>query len=323
MHLSLDAVPNSAISKFSSIVENSTRDRNVFDAYADQSTGAKSTGQRAAKRWKFKGPWLGGMNNIEFEKYVEHEIKRRRPEFRKYLCTWVLENKRDEAMAQAQDAGELEQFDRSQVSLSEDEFQTSIVQLRHQGSTLNDIIWKFLDLPGRDTKDEEIKAYGPPATHPSAGLSYLRTHKHLHNHSLLGPQGEAPPVQARILHRDIRRYKKQVAGDPQRGTSAVGVGGIVGTIPGITPFKEGRAGRKPFETHGGEREYVKPLYAAIDSKGKIVLQSKEAELIAREVWEHEIPELTAQAKKETGDISRHINIGSEELLKTVQARATR
>lgn len=64
---------------------------------------------------------------------------------------------------------------------------------------------------------DSVSLNGPPlTTHPSAGLSYLRTNAHMTNHPLVGPRGAPTPVRARILApartQQSRKAKLGIAG---------------------------------------------------------------------------------------------------------------
>jgi hypothetical protein len=75
-------------------------------------------------------------------------------------------------------------------------------------SPINTIARRFLDLPplpnstSRAGMPENLRGSQPEvnlSTHPSAGLSYLRTNKVLPNHPILGPQKSTPPIKARFI----------------------------------------------------------------------------------------------------------------------------
>jgi hypothetical protein len=90
------------------------------------------------------------------------------------------------------------------------EFESYLQYLRKDitlGSQLNGYIREFLDMPPiqrQGSKDRgtaftvEESAF-TLTTHPSAGLSYLRTNNILRNHPILGPQRSDPPVKARVI----------------------------------------------------------------------------------------------------------------------------
>jgi hypothetical protein len=78
-------------------------------------------------------------------------------------------------------------------------------------SPLNNIVREFLDMPPvkasgnkrRDAQTSSVFSAQESAfdltTHPTAGLSYLRSNNILHNHPILGPQRSAPSVRARVI----------------------------------------------------------------------------------------------------------------------------
>lgn len=128
---------------------------------------------------------------------------------------------------------------------------------------------------------------GPPATHPSAGLSYLRTNAFLENHPLYGPQAKHKPVLGRLI--------KPASGgqNPQ-----IGVGGII-TVPvrgeskwdpnAKTKGDDNLAVFDP-EIKGGKKQYVQLQSASIASSGKVVMH----------IWEAE-KELVTVAKEMVGE----------------------
>lgn len=128
-------------------------------------------------------------------------------------------------------------------------------------------------------------ASGPPKTHPSAGLSYLRTGAHLFNHPIHGPQSSKAPVQARVLqpvNNSAGAFK----------TAKLGVGGIVADALTRNDFKTGSEHRQSsrfkrrepvhpisnFDPYieGGTKMYVAPQSASITTQGSISLVIKPA-----------------------------------------------
>jgi len=260
--------------------------KSVFERYTDNTASDKLDVSQEGQRWKFKGPWLAGKSEGEFGDYLGKEIRRRKPEFREYLRQRFSEAKTAERRRVARDRGE--NLDDTTVAsqISEDEFRTYVRHLRHNRSALNALIHQFLDLPappvpttsgshsfgGADKawKASSTSLYsetGPPKTHPSAGLSYLRASSHLNNHPKLGPQLFQSPVQGRILR-------------PARSATAretkplIGVGGVVAEdtelrggfherIPGMSYFDGAIA--------GGAKAWYHPKRASIDAQGRIKL----------------------------------------------------
>ncbi|MCJ1326264.1 hypothetical protein MMC10_002928 [Thelotrema lepadinum] len=287
------------------------RPYNVFDVYEKTSKAPMDSQQTAPKRWKFKGPWLGGMNNVEFERFVEKEIKARRAEFRQYLWDWILRQRLNEARSRALNEGK--DFDEESITLSEKEFRTEIVRLRKERLTLTRVVWEFLDLPGELGMKEGDHDLSPPVTHPSAGLSYLRTRSHIHNHPLLGPQAEGPPLRSRVLRRTLKAKDGTSSG---RGATLVGMGGVAAQTPAGLGWKQGS--HSTFEGHGGERGWYQPLIASIDSRGRVDLRVKEASQEATAVWEKEYPRASANEKKQEKDIHGHLrdDVGFDTIRKT-------
>ena len=117
---------------------------------------------------------------------------------------------------------------------------------------------------------------GPPTTHPSAGLSYLRSAALLQNHPVLGPQSNHTPVQARVL-----QARQSARGN--NDSARLGVAGIV--VKDNKQYsdsnRQGRQGEKgvdisDFTTKGGAKVWVEPLRASIESTGKIKLDVERA-----------------------------------------------
>ena len=271
----------------------------VFDVFEPKVSRNSQQPQPASRRWRFKGPYLAGMDNVAFERFVEKQIKTRRAEFRQYLWNYIFDVKRkranDNAMAEGVDSQS------ANITLTEDEFQTEVIRLRQGKEEIWRILWNFLDLPGRvptpvapgDTRVSEQS--GPPITHPSAGLSYLRNNAHVDNHPLLGPQLEGPPVRGRVLQRG-----QTTTGVSERGGALVGLGGVV--VGGPPKLHKGDFDQGGFHSQGGAKGWFKPGEASIDSAGRVNMNVKYASQEAIAVWENEFAEDTEQGVKEREDI---------------------
>ena len=252
-----------------------------------------------SSRWKYKGPWLAGKTEGDFQAYVEKEIKRRRPEFRVHLRTWLMNRRAAAERRTAMAEGREPKLVLSEIS--EKEFQDEIVRLRQESTELWAIIWEFLDLPSkppnvdvhqsddfmRVNRTPEIEQ-GPPQTHPSAGLSYLRTASHTPNHPVLGPVSSEPPVHSRIL-------RSVFVGGRREGKVLFGVGGIVtGENQGhsVYTFRSSQGydedpGYSAFEPdiEGGAKTWVHPNQASIEPDGNIKLFADRATKDTVAVWE--------------------------------------
>ena len=248
--------------------------------------------QRKPSRWKWNGPWLPGMDHIQFERYIEKQIKSQRSEFRDYLWDIIIDKKWTALKGrESQDVG----FDNEvgRPTLSEEEFQAEVVRMRANGEELWKIVWKFLDLPGPAPGSGVDHSQGPPATHPSAGLSYLRTGPQISNHPILGPVRDGLPIPSRALQ-DPRDYR----GGLQDGGPLIGIGGIVAEAS-RNDFQS--FGQKP--PVGGEKYYFHPKQATVDSTGRILLNVKKASPDAEAIWENKVGDREEDDKKQEDQIN--------------------
>ncbi|EFX05589.1 hypothetical protein CMQ_3658 [Grosmannia clavigera kw1407] len=128
---------------------------------------------------------------------------------------------------------------------------------------------------------------GPPITHPSAGLSYLRTAAYLDNHPLYGPQKSHPPVQARVV-------------SPRNASGSfpakLGVGGFVTDNPfGETAYHIRNSNSRTIpglsiidpKIAGGSKIPMRVSAAKVNSQGRVVVSVTEADpeavLVQREL----------------------------------------
>ncbi|KAI9839163.1 MAG: hypothetical protein M1819_003156 [Sarea resinae] len=280
----------------------------VFEQARDSTETTTRQGSQFDLRWKFKGPWLAGFTEGEFKEYVEKEIRRRKPEFIKYLRTQASLRKTAEKRRQAVEGGESSPTLESSVSVSDEEFQDYIRTLRNDmssTSTLSSLINNFLDLPVTPAQKQSAYSFldgsnvgvlnesAPPKTHPSAGLSYLRTASHISNHPVLGPQANPPPVRARILE-----PRKSATGSSNR--AKFGVGGVVTDDGMQASFREDRLrgrggvpGLSNFDPTipGGAKIWVHPNSASIDPQGRIKLSIDRASDTSAQIKEGKLAEM--------------------------------
>ncbi|KAE9963493.1 hypothetical protein BLS_009245 [Venturia inaequalis] len=90
-------------------------------------------------------------------------------------------------------------------------------------SELNKLIREFLDIPGLKADDVSGKSDKAAAekftTHPSGGLSYLKTNNYFDNHPILGPQSTRTTFDARLLSPRSHTSRE--------GKAHLGIGGFV------------------------------------------------------------------------------------------------
>ena len=260
----------------------------VFEDDVDRTEVGTHGTTSNTKRWKYGGPWLAGKSNGEFEEYILKKVKGRRQEFRKFLRTKLHEKLVATSRRAAMDKGEVFQ---TPPDLSEEDFEAAIIQLRHNNDQLMDWIWQFLDLPRLSSQqqkhiseswisgvvgDQELEQ-GPPITHPSAGLSYLRTSSHVPNHPILGPVSSQPPVLARILSQGVSKSR-----------TLFGVGGVVGEDAVERAYKDPKTTKSAImdpNSEGGPKGWVHPWRAIIDPRGRVQLGVEKATDDSVALWE--------------------------------------
>ncbi|KAI1503827.1 mitochondrial ribosomal protein MRP51 [Biscogniauxia marginata] len=254
------------------------------------------------KRWKFKGPWLAGMSDGDFSKYLQKVVRTRRSEFRAYLKEHLAAKitKEQEIRAREETPENIPEPVNA-GDITEAQLTDELRRLREERTELYTLVSRFLDLapvasefsvlnlgrmaPGQRRDVPPPSPYGntgPPITHPSAGLSYLRTRNFQDNHAIYGPQKNHPPAKARVL---MPRIASAGNFNP-----VFGVSGFVSETPyGDNVFNtrnlmSNRMGNQDvdmrlhqfeLEKYGGSKMYVQPVWATIVSTGTIRIMASE------------------------------------------------
>lgn len=267
--------------------------RSVFDSQYDntQIGERKSLSSPAKERWKYKGPWLAGKADGEFKDYVDKKVKRRKLDFRRYLGNHLAESKaaagRRDAIEKGEDFENLEDSNSETFAVSEEEVEGFIKHLRNNEMDLHILVQEYLDLPREEGQSlggssSQYDEKGPPTTHPSAGLSYLRTDSHIYNHPHLGPQESKAPIQGRVI-------VPQKTGDRANPQALIGVAGVVGKDSRMTFYTERNdksiAPVSQFapDIPGGGKLWTQPKRASIDSHGRIEMLLDRADRNALDV----------------------------------------
>jgi hypothetical protein len=323
------------------------------------STNPEAAGQD--HRWKFKGPYLLSQSEAEFQEYVKMQISKRRPEFREFVRKYKAEKDSKAVEKKATEAGEGAPAPVDPKSISEEDLRLFMRSLRQDRAQLFKIIGQFLDLPpapayseastvaeslfndittgalwskklGEAGAVEESQSpyakTGPPLTHPSAGLSYLRSNAYTPNHPFYGPQADPEPVEARVI-----LPKNAAVGS---FAAKLGVAGVVTDVPSSSDYfhtstygmRKGRRGDmlpgliniEP-EKVGGSKVMVKAESAIIDPKGtiklKVVAASPESVSVKKGVVDTVAPQSPVdggipKAFNRGGDGSRRLSFGQKE-----------
>lgn len=275
--------------------------KSVFEESSDVTAlDFDEAADKVAIRWRFRGPWLAGMTEGRFNSYVKTIVKKSLPGFHQLLRRRLAAEK-TESLAQQAREEQLEEAPRtvSPEDITESELSEYIRKIREDWTLLYNIVSRYLDLaPMRYhgvfhgvgmshvaanrmheiSPDNPYAASGPPISHPSAGLSYLRTTSYLDNHPVYGPQAHHPPVKARILTPVTR------SGDRR---AMFGVGGFVTSAPTDTSFSASTnlAGvsnvpglhKIDLTSESGTKVYLQPKAAFINAHGRVRVVVDEAD----------------------------------------------
>ncbi|KAI4867067.1 mitochondrial ribosomal protein MRP51 [Hypoxylon rubiginosum] len=272
----------------------------VFEESGDVTAlNAEQKAELANKRWKFTGPWLAGMTDGDFNRFLEKEVRGKRSEFRAFLRENLAAEMTADQAQKAREAGETAEPPAISASdVTDEEFMDYIRELRQDRMALYSLVGRFLDLAPVDLDTEYRKvgtmapdkprvldrgspygADGPPITHPSAGLSYLRTRNFQENHAIYGPQKHHPPVKARVLK---PTHFKTGSFRPSIGVAGFVVNPVVkdtmfNALKGWRPSRFVKALHEiELEERGGSKLYVQPTMASVDSFGRICISIDEA-----------------------------------------------
>jgi hypothetical protein len=291
--------------------------RGVFEEDLGTSSEGVLESATDETRWRFQGPWLAGLTDGEFNGFVRKTIRSRKSDFQFFLReTKALEDTKT-AQRKAAEQGQNPPPAIKSSDITAKQLRMYIKELRQDRAALFRLIRMFLDLPptpspkgflgeaiddmihsiGTDTGSKPLTINsedflpksnspyaetGPPKTHPSAGLSYLRTSRYMYNHPVYGPQEHPPPIQGRIV----------IPKNANVGSFAakLGIAGVVTEAPLGESFNtsdssssRARHAKSRKQTHpgllniepdkvGGSKVYLRPATASIDPSGRIDLR---------------------------------------------------
>jgi hypothetical protein len=152
----------------------SKRRPGTFNWHLD-STGPGARKAIDQQRWGFKSPVYDLLDARGFQRYLLRKIQPRRQEFREFVRK-VLENSVERHKTnEAHGAPVPKKIDFSDASVD-----LKIQSLRKDTIALQRLVVEFLGLPVFEQYGS-LQPYAPQKTHPSAGLSYLRTDARLAN----------------------------------------------------------------------------------------------------------------------------------------------
>lgn len=276
---------------------------NRMQVSAERAILLRDIGRAAKPRWKTEGPWVAGMSEDDFQRFLTETISDRktRKEFMEYVKLARIRDKKREHISKVRSANGIDddtlttaQLEEA-ASLKEGEFEEYIARLRDEhtdlSSKLSRLIQEFFDLPPFATDSSDMQGpnnpgiaakllsfignnaeKGPPATHPSAGLSYIRTSAFMENHPQWGAQASHTPVEARVV-----RPRVMVTGGGEQ--ARLGIGGFVTNDPvnqGKSFKSQGDAQNLTQRLHpeieGGAKIWVHPDHAYVNESGRVHIE---------------------------------------------------
>ncbi|KIW85343.1 hypothetical protein Z517_00733 [Fonsecaea pedrosoi CBS 271.37] len=239
-----------------------------------------SPATQTARRWRYSGPYLAGLNGMEFDSFLKGITREKRAAFRQLVKNHLAEQRASDQRLKALEEGQADTAPQTQSEISDREVTEHLRYLRSEPGKFGPLIAEFFDLAdgpkpssdttdpwsyGRDTVSADLyKESGPPRTHPSAGLSYVKTEMFAANDAVTGPRGTRSPVAARLLRSIQSTHNKHIP--------FVGVAGFVvpqPTNPGIS-----EQNWKWAPVKDGPKLVVTPIATSISQAGKVEIQTR-------------------------------------------------
>ncbi|KAI1265559.1 hypothetical protein F5Y18DRAFT_384802 [Xylariaceae sp. FL1019] len=194
-------------------------DKSVFEEAGDiTALDSSNMVQTEDIRWRFKGPWLAGMTDGQFNRWLQDTVRSKRAEFNIFLKEAYAQELTEQRAKQATEAQLPAPPALTAKDITDAQLVEYLIDIRQDRLVLFRHVSRFFDLaplPGPAQvynvhrmkegraqiipKPNPFSSQGPPITHPSAGLSYLRTSSFVDNHPIYGPQRKHAPVKGRIL----------------------------------------------------------------------------------------------------------------------------
>lgn len=251
----------------------------VFESHIDNTHTEE--GDTTSDRWKFQGPWLALETERGFQQYIRKTISGQKTAFRQLLRDELAQKestaRRERAINEGKDVSQ------DPIEIPDQQVDDYIRHLRRNPKEMRTIIEGFLDLPRAITPPNAYEASmesrrnaaiaGPPKTHPSAGLSYLRTASRIHNHPILGPQTIKEPIPGRFLEPRLSALGRK------RTRALVGIGGLVADDSATRNQSGGpssNGARSDVDTSMGSKYWFHPERATVSNSGRIKLQIQRA-----------------------------------------------
>jgi hypothetical protein len=233
------------------------------------------------RRWRYSGPFLAGLNGMEFDAFLDTVTKEKRDAFRDVVKQDLIEYRTQQQQVNAIGQDRIDAASHAVAEVTDDDVADHMRYLRSEPRRFAPLIVKFFDLAdgpkavvdvqdpwdyGRSTISAEVyRESGPPRTHPSAGLSYMKTDTMIENDPLTGARGARGAVAARLLR------SRQV--DSTRHIPSVGVAGFVVPKPeASTSMMEQNL--KWQAVKDGQKLVVSTQAATVSQAGRVEIQTR-------------------------------------------------
>ncbi|EXJ66848.1 uncharacterized protein A1O5_10043 [Cladophialophora psammophila CBS 110553] len=252
----------------------------VLPTQAQPSTSAAPQSMQTARRWRYSGPYLAGLNGLEFDGFLKGITREKKAAFRELVKSHLAEQRAQDQRLKALEEGQADAAPEPPSEITDQDVTAHLRYLRSEPGKFGPLIAEFFDLAdgpkpssdttdpwsyGRDTVSADLyKESGPPRTHPSAGLAYIKTEVFASNDAVTGPRGTRAPVAARLLRSIQSTHNKHIP--------FVGVAGFVvpqPTNPGIS-----EQNWKWAPVKDGPKLVVTPTAANISQAGKVEIQTR-------------------------------------------------
>jgi len=233
------------------------------------------------RRWRYAGPYLAGMNGMQFEAFLKKVGRKEREAFRAKITTFMATEREERRRADALDAGEPVEERTTVPEITDQEVMEYLRELRSNPGKFGPLITEFFDLAdgpremngpdepwlyGRDTiAADSYKQTGPPRTHPSAGLSYIQSKRFSVNDVAIGPRDEQKPVPGRLL---------KVQFSMNRAQPMYGMAGVVAAPPPVIGTSVRSVTWEPVKN--GPKAVLTPRRVSISHEGRIDLTASHA-----------------------------------------------
>lgn len=243
-------------------------------------------------RWRHEGVPLETMSEGEFNVYLDKVLRDKKPAFLALVRRRLLQKKQQDETSEQRHSGAKSVSRASSTEVSDEEVNEYLRVLRASNqafstsSELASLVNEILDLPsgGMSAVEAAMKMMRtPPQMHPSGGLGYLKTDAILLNDAIFGPRARPAPQPARFLQAkkgstfEVLGVSGFVSQATQQGTdvhSQQKAYKLDDVLAGATTEEQQNRIRHDHASKsvglaipGGNRVWVEPQYATLDSAG--------------------------------------------------------